>query len=328
MIGMGHKISKAVLTLATGKPIYLQMAINLARSFKRWHQKSDIKFVLATDQRDSLPADLNDIEIVEMLAGQYGIGFSPKLSLDQITPAEKTLFVDADCLCFGSLESVFDRFEGKAVSVIGKSISEGEFFGDVKTLCRSFLLSELPYFVGGIYYLETGELSQRIYQTARALEPRYDEIGLVRLRGRPNEEPLMALSMAIHGASPLLEDGTIKAEPMFYPSHLTVDVLRGKAELRNCSNHPKYSTTWGLTHSKPLIVHFHCSHAERAPYTRECLKLEKIMAAGWIPWIASIYAFWVCSIPQMVIDNFKFIFRPFYRFLFDVRPITASQRIV
>jgi hypothetical protein len=184
---MQNTTEKAVLTLATGKPIYIQMAINLARSFKWWHRNSSIRFVLATDQKQLIPPDLQDVEIIELKPGQYGHGFSPKLHLDKVAPAPKTLFVDADCLCVGSLESTFDRFAERPVSVVGTTISEGEWFGNVAAICQRFDLKALPKFNGGVYYLEKGEISDRVYATARELEPQYDEIGLVRLRDRPND---------------------------------------------------------------------------------------------------------------------------------------------
>ena len=92
-------VKRAVLTLALGKPIYLDMAINLARSFFWWHNGSEIQFFIATDQRRLLPRDLPRVSIINILPGQYGSGFSPKLHLDKIALADQTLFVDADCLC-------------------------------------------------------------------------------------------------------------------------------------------------------------------------------------------------------------------------------------
>jgi hypothetical protein len=320
--------NRAVLTIATGKPIYIQMAVNLARSFKWWHKDSDIRFVLATDLKNLLPQDLSDLEVIELQPGQLGQGFSPKLYLDTLAPAERTLFIDADCLCVGSLESVFDRFAGRKVSVIGKTITEGEFFGDVESVRRQFNLKYLPYFVGGIYYLEKGEISTKVYETARALEARYDEIGLVRLRGRPNEEPLMAISMSIHEQTPIIEDGSIKAEPMFYPSGMNVDVIKGNATLWNSPSHPLHCFTWSLTRANPLIVHFHCGNAERSPYTRECLKLEMVIEDNWNPFFANIYAFLKLSVPQIVIDFLKDTFRPSYRKIFGVRPVRLSERVV
>ncbi|MFN5966424.1 MAG: hypothetical protein ACK46E_15105, partial [Pseudanabaena sp.] len=111
-----------------------------------------------------MPPDLSDILIIELQPNQYGQGFSPKLHLDKISPADNTLFVDADCLCVGSLESVFDRCKGHTVSVIGKTILEGDFFGDVQSIRKRFSLNYLPYFVGGLYYFEKGDFRSGYYR--------------------------------------------------------------------------------------------------------------------------------------------------------------------
>jgi hypothetical protein len=70
----------------------MRLAVNLARSFLRWHTDSPIRFVLATDQTDALPEDLRKIDIIELGPGQFGEGFSPKLYLNRIAPADQTLW--------------------------------------------------------------------------------------------------------------------------------------------------------------------------------------------------------------------------------------------
>ena len=84
-------MERAVLAIATGKNLYLQMAVALARSFRLWHRDSDIGFILATDLPDHVPPDLDWIHIHELQPGQYGVGFSTKLNIDRMSPAEKTL---------------------------------------------------------------------------------------------------------------------------------------------------------------------------------------------------------------------------------------------
>ena len=145
-------MQNAVFTIAVGKPLYLRMACALARSFRLWHRDSDIGFFLATDaDRASLPADLSDINIIPLRPGQYGRGFSPKIHLDKIAPADQSLFVDADCLCVGSLAEAFAAFRGHSVSVIGREISNGEWDGDVAAICRQFKIPALVRFNGGVW---------------------------------------------------------------------------------------------------------------------------------------------------------------------------------
>ena len=118
-------MNRAVLTIATGKPVYLELATTLARSFHVWNRDNDIEFVLVTDMPEEVPADLDWVKVVELEPGQYGYGFSPKLYLNEIATAAQTLFVDADCLCVGSLKPIFDRFAGRPVSVPRKCAKTG-----------------------------------------------------------------------------------------------------------------------------------------------------------------------------------------------------------
>jgi len=319
--------SKAVITIATGKPIYLQMAVNLARSFKWWHRDSDIRFVLATDRKDLLPPDLSDLEVIELQPGELGSGFSPKLHLDKLAPADRTLFIDADCLCVGSLESVFDRFAGHAVSVVGATISQGEWFGDVAAVCKQFSVPALPKFNGGVYYLEKGELSDLIYAKARELEPQYDKIGLTRLRGRPNDELLMAIAMALHNQTAIPDDGSIFTDPQACPGGLSIDVLRGKSRLINPpAPHPKHQAWYPVTEAYPVLVHFLGHHTTIYPYTREVFRLA--LVENKLPiLVIDVWSTLFCSIPQLSIRIFKNSLRPLYHQFFGTRAVSVSDRL-
>lgn len=317
---------RAVLTLALGKPLYLWMAANLARSFLWWHRGSDIEFFLATDREEPLPPDLAGVRIVPLKAGQYGEGFSPKLHLDAMAPAARTLFVDADCLCVGNLDSVFARFEGRPVGVIGGSISEGDWFGDVATMCRHLGVKALPKFNGGIYYLEGGHTSRQVYSQARELEKEYDALGLKRLRGRPNDELLMAMAMASHGLSAIPDDGSILADPYACPGPLALDVIKGGARLVNPpAPDPLHREWYPLAQVSPLVVHFLGDSHRAYQYRGEAVRLRLTLARPAISGLATIYAalfirwpgwFWVAMKPRL---------RGLYRAIFGTRTIQADR---
>jgi hypothetical protein len=144
---------RSVLTIATGKPIYWSMAMELARSFRYWHKGTDIKFSVITDMVDARA--IIGVDKILISPGEFGIGFSTKLHLDRFVTSGQTLFIDADCLCVRPLDSVFTRFKGKSVSVVGGTIADGEWFGDVRRTCELAGVPCLPKFNGGIYYLES-----------------------------------------------------------------------------------------------------------------------------------------------------------------------------
>jgi len=321
---MKKKADRAVLTLAAGERIYLRLAVNLARSFKYWHGNTDIRLALATDQARYLPEDLSDIEIINFEPKKFGEGFAPKLYLDQLAPAEQTLFVDADCLCTGKLEHIFDEFAGHSVSVIGRPVSDGEWFGDVSAICEEFDIPAMPKFNGGVYYLEPGETCDAVYETAQSLKTEYDDIGFERLRTHPNDEVLISLAMALHDQEPVPEDGTIMNSTLACPGGMEIDTLRGVSRLYNPKDHPDHNDWYPLEEMNPALVHFLGQRTKEHPYRREAIRLKKVMRDGWPVWAADAWAALRFSMPWLTKERTKDLLRPAYHALFGPRSTPSS----
>jgi len=215
--------SATVLTLALGKPFYFNLACNLARSFRMWHRDDRIKFVLVTDLDKPLPADLTWCQLKRIEPGQYGAAFTPKLSLDLMVVSERTLFIDADCLVYEPLDRLFSVLAGRPVATVGTQICNGEWFGDVAMLCHRLDVSSIPKFNGGLYYLERGAASSSVFRRARELVASYDELGLVRLRGTPNDELVIASAMALHGLRAVPDDGSFMSDPQACPGPMEIN---------------------------------------------------------------------------------------------------------
>lgn len=315
--------------MATTKDIYVDMALSLARSFLYWNRDRAIDFHLVTDLAVDLPRDLKGIRIVRLSPGELGIGFSPKLHLDKLAPAEQTLFVDADCLCLGPLSDVFERFAGHAVSVFGSEVSTGHWFGDIEPLCTRFAVAALPSFNGGVYYLEPGDKAAAIYARARALEPEYDAIGLVRLRGRPNDEILMSIAMAEFKQTPVPDDGTVFACLEHYPLIRELSVLDGICRMSNPARpHRLHDPKRPAGHAAPTrIAHFLNTYTDHWRYRTETLKLRLILESGLPEILARPLAAVSTALPGWSVEVAKDTLRPLYRKLFGVRPIAPSKRI-
>ncbi|MES2377403.1 MAG: hypothetical protein V4553_12520 [Bacteroidota bacterium] len=304
------------------------MAVNLARSFNLWNKGSGINFYMATDLPEFIPADVKSFtQIISLQRDELGVGFSPKLQLDKLAPAGQTLFVDSDCLVYGNLLPVFEKFKGHQVSVIGNYIAEGEWFGDVTAICKKHQVPHLPKFNGGIYYLENGAIAAQVYATARELETQYDEIGFVRLRGQPNDEVLMSLAMALHKQEPIYDDGSIMAEFVNFQSGIKSDVLKGVAELYNDPGHPAYQKEWPLTLATPLIVHFLGHHNKTLPYTKETMMLEYLFNNKYSLNEARILTSLQITLPTQTVNWVKQLSRPLYHLLFGHRKIKPSERV-
>jgi hypothetical protein len=322
-------LKRAILTIATGKKLYLDMAVNLARSFWLWNADSGIDFYLATDQPNDLPDDIKSfVKIIPIKPGELGEGFSPKLHLDKLAPTGQTLFVDSDCLIYGSLEAIFEKFKGRPVSVVGGYITSGEWFGDVSVVCKKFNIKQIPKFNGGIYYIENGIKATEVYDKARELEIIYDEIGFIRLRGRPNDEVLMALAMELTGQTPIRDDGSILAEFVNFQSGIESDILKGVAALYNDPVKANYQKNWHLTVARPAVVHFLGHHNLLMPYIKEVKLLEYICYKNLPAPVAKFYTALLVSMPAELLTLSKNIFRPIHHLFLGVRKIKKSERII
>jgi len=305
------------------------MAVNLARSFWLWNADTPINFYLATDQAQWLPDDVKPyVKIISIQPGELGEGFSTKLHLDKLAPEGQTLFIDSDCLIYGNIEWVFEKFAGHAVSVVGGYISDGEWFGDIAAICKKFDVTRLPKFNGGIYYLENGEKAKKVYDLARELESRYDEIGFVRLRNRPNDEVLMALAMELNHTEVIADDGSILGEFVNFQSGIKSDLVKGFAELYNDPVSPKFQQNWHLTIAKPVIVHFLGHHNQVMPYLKEVKQLKYMFANKLPKNLAGVLTYLQVTLPSAIVSHTKKLARPLYHSLFGTRKVKVSERVI
>jgi hypothetical protein len=320
--------TRAVITLATTKPVFVEMAFALARSFFYWNRDPGLKFHLVTDLAIDLPADLRAMELIRVEPGKLGLGFSPKLHLDSLVPADRTLFIDSDCLCFGPLDYVFHRFEGRTLGVVGRTIASGRWFCDVTKTRERFKLGPLPHFNGGLYYLERGSEVTALYQRAREIEAQYDEMGLDRLRGRPNDEIILSIAMAERGWVPVPEDGTILGNvDTIYPVLEEIDVLSGVCRMTNPPPpDPRHKPGHPVSESRARIIHFLDYGTERWFYRAEELKVRLVHKHGLPVPLARVVADAAISLPGRASDAFKEAFRPAYRRLFGTRRIKATEK--
>lgn len=322
------RCNRSIITIASGKTAYWDMAVNLARSFLVWNDVNSIEFYIITDLSERLPTDLDKIKVLRYKSSVLGQGFSSKLKLDWFSQTQNTLFIDADCLCFGSLEPVFEMFASRPVAVAGGAINEGEWFGDVGQLLSAFGLKQMPKFNGGIYYLEQGSVSTSVYEKARELEKDYDVLGLVRLRGRPNDELLMALAMGLYGLESLPDDGTIMGDLYSCPVLRSLDVFRGKACLFNPPADEKNHRGWyPVGEIQPKLVHFLGDFTSGWQYQSESRKLELVCRRHLPLWVAELLVFWSFTLWAQLYVVCKNCLRPAYHLFFSTRAVKLSPRV-
>jgi hypothetical protein len=321
-------MKRNIITIAVGKKLYIDMAVNLYHSFINWNSLNDIEFHIVTDNPQLITTfGSHKLNIIAINPGELGTGFSSKLHLDKLAPEGQTLFIDSDCLIFGDLNFVFNRFKGRAVSVIGTYINKGDWFGDIAHICNQFNIPNLPKFNGGIYYLEKGETANKVYELARSLEKKYDEIGFKRLRGKPNDEVLMALALALNKQEPILEDATIMSDPQACPGKYKIDLIKGFTELINPLKPNAKHQEWYPFHIiNPVIFHFLGYYTNHYPYQREVKRLNYHLKSE-LSVRREIQIYIQIELVNKLSVFFKDLLRPIYHLFFGFRKIKTSDRV-
>jgi hypothetical protein len=320
---------RAVITIATSKQLYVDMACNLAMSFLLWNDTRAIQFLLVTDCPEFIPPKIKDrITVIQVQPGELGEGFSSKLHMYNLSTAAQTLFIDADCLVYGNLEPAFDTFKNHEVSVIGYNRTEGKDVGfctDIASVLSNTGTTYFPLLCGSVYYFEKSDTAQSVFDTASDLLPQYHQIGLVSLRDKENEEPLIAIAMAKHNQQPVNDTGLLKADRMFY-QFIDTNVIEGKARLWNTDTIPvpEYAN---LKLALPLIVHFNAAYAEIFEYKSEVIRLKKVFMDGSSKAVANCYAAGLSVVPGKLKKVAKDMFRPVYNAVFGYREVKTSNRI-
>lgn len=317
-------IKRCVSTVAVGKPYYHTLAINLLRTFILWNSNNDIHFLLLTDNELYYTqfASLPKVKIKQIAIGDTNASFTSKLKLAENIIAEENLFIDCDCLIYHDLDHIFNYFSHTNFSAIGNSITNGNFFCDVASTLKHFNIAAMPKFVGSVYYYKKNEVVNKIFDTAIKLRDQYDQLNFVRLRNAENEEPLLAVAMALNNETVLANDGSIKADAMFY-RHITCNVSTGLTKLTKplqeiAQNEiiPPIST--------PAIIHFNASFSESFVYKSDIFRLNH---PHYHSLVINSIIFLKFKAADYIQSAFKKIFRPVYHLIFGFRKIKKGHRV-
>jgi len=248
-----------IITIALGEKRYIEMSKMLALSLLKTNP--GIKRAIISDVGKDEFRNLYDIYIP--CDTTLGNGISQKLYLDKYTPFEETLFIDSDCLVFNTLDDMIALCRKHTFVVFGDQITSGEWYMDVAGMCKKFNLPSIPLFNGGTYYFNDLAIATKIYNQARQLKANYAGLGFKEFRGSINEEPLIAVAMAINNVEAVEDNGIGMRTPIGINGPLKIDVLN-----KECTFNKE-----GLI-VKPAIMHFAGSYSKAFHYKREVAKLK------------------------------------------------------
>lgn len=253
--------TRGILTLAHGQQKYVDMAIYLARSIRMNSPNQTLAVVTDRSEMEMKPW----FDVVVPLNPEHGTGMAAqKLDLYDNSPFRETIYIDADCLVVRDLSFLWNLFEGRDMSAIGSEMRSGFWAGmDVQATCSKLAIPYIVQLNGGVFYFRRGELAGRIFRTARELIQRYAEIGIARLRGDINDEPLISLAMAMCHQHPVDDCGLGMKTRIGLSGPFEMDILKG---------HCRFTKHGEVV--EPAIMHFGGRCWEGFYYRRERRKID------------------------------------------------------
>ena len=136
-----------------------------------------------------------------------------KLRLPKLSPYDRTLYLDADCLLFSPrIEFFWRKYRGQGFVVEGHRQITGTVFAcslgekDAAVLCRLLNVPFLGVFNAGVMYFERGDAGTAVFAQARAFYegPHRDAISYrYKHPGEYADEPFFAAALGALGVAPL-----------------------------------------------------------------------------------------------------------------------------
>ncbi|MGE4064741.1 MAG: hypothetical protein AB7E79_15365 [Rhodospirillaceae bacterium] len=209
---MSQDNSEGYLLLAFDDSRYLELAANFALSVRRLERRAVSVAVNAKVKVEPAIAALFDRVILADDDAQLR-GAMNKARLFELTPYDRTFYIDADCLLFSPrIEFFWRRFKGQPFVVEGHRQLRGPVFAcslgekDASALCALLGLSYLTVFNAGVMYFERSHASEEVFDKVRALyeSPHRDAISYTyKHAGEYADEPFFAAALASLGIPPL-----------------------------------------------------------------------------------------------------------------------------
>lgn len=253
-----------ILTFATGKKRYVQMAKALAISLDL--QDCNVTRAIITDSNDPDLARLYPIRLSPNME-KYPHWFT-KLSALELTQYNRILFLDSDCLAIKPIDKIFDAFQGSDFAVQGFWVKEIEWYGNMTATMRRLGLEQVPVFSGGFLYYERTERAQQLIAEILKLKDDYNSLQLKRNGKHVVDEVCISICMAQTGIGKVFDDGlAFSMTPWRFQGKLKLDALAGECSFIKGAQRPR------LRH--PLI--YHTAHANwDLRYWREVNKLIRL----------------------------------------------------
>jgi hypothetical protein len=285
-------MTKGIITIATGKPQYIDMAIALGISASL--HSPGISKAVVTDSDNPLLAGIYD-QIIKPIDGYDG--FRLKTSLYDLTPFEETIFIDSDCLVVSDVDEIFNKCKEEDFVVIGGRINSGYWFTDIPNLLKKLKLESIPKFNSGFIYFKKNAVSRKVFQEAQSVFNLQEYYEIEKFKNSCPDEPCISIGMAKAGVDSYKDDERkFSYDPIGLQGRFYVDAIKGEARW----------TIRGIGEVRPAIVHF-VSRTNYQEYRTECLRLRWHYAGGWKKIVmpaAAFVVYWLTALRRNIGNSY------------------------
>ncbi len=200
------------VAIAMDDPRYVDLAANLALSIRRLDTRP---VALIVNPAVSVRPEYRDLFHAIIVAPDLPNvrGAMNKARLYQLTPFERTMYVDTDCILFSNrVEFFWSKLRGRAFAVEGVRQSHGPVFAcslGVKSadeICQRMNIPHVIVCNTGVMYVERGDVAARLFQRVMELYqgPNRDLISYpFKHEGEYNDEPFFGVAMPQLDIAPL-----------------------------------------------------------------------------------------------------------------------------
>ncbi len=192
-----------------------------------------------------------------------------KFTALETTDADEVLFIDADCLVFKKLAPIFELGRGSGTALAGRAVKDGVWYeASITDICKKLGVTEFPRFNTGVVFYERTDAGKRVIEETRQALSRYDEFGFEKLRGKPSDEPCLAIAMAKTGVGRVLPLSLgLNESGVGLIGKLHIDVMTGICRFVTGNPHVRLV--------EPYVFHAHY-FAKLNVYWRELEKLKRL----------------------------------------------------
>ena len=193
-------MTRGFITVATGD-YYHYLAINMKNSYNYSQQKT-FPFAIITDIRGA--GSLSKYFDVVIVIDEVNAGYINKLQIQELSPFDETIFIDADTLIVRDISDWWNAFEasGYDVTVWGWNVDinsprAGKLIS--KKAAEKYHIDRYIGFNGGVYFFKKNDTAKHIFDRAKELLNSYIEDEQHLFNGNKGDEPVMAVSLIEHG---------------------------------------------------------------------------------------------------------------------------------